>query len=122
MKKLLLILVVAIGCNSKPELPKNILPQQKMQAIMLDLIQVDGRIANALPADSLIRLPGSRYRMYQQVLALHGTNKAAFQKSLQYYEQNPPLLKEVIDAMDENLNRQINDTSKRAKPQPPKPL
>jgi hypothetical protein len=122
MKKLLLIVLVAGACNNKPAVPKNILPQQKMQAIMLDLIHVDGRIANAPPADSLIRLDSSRYRMYQQVLALHGTNKEAFKKSLHYYEQHPPLLKETIDSMEKTLDRQLLDTSVNIKKAPPKAL
>jgi len=122
MKRILTLLVFATACSAGPKVPKELLQPEKMQAIMLDLVNVDGRIANTPPADSLLRRPENRYRMYQQVFALHGTNKKQFTQSLKYYEQHPPLLKGVIEGMEKDITTRLSDTTNKEPERRPLPL
>lgn len=117
MKRILtiLLLLMAVACNKKLKVPENLIQPEQMETIMIDLINVDGRIANASYTDSTIRQLDNRYRFYQQVFQLHGTDKEKFTESLKFYEQHPPLLKDVLENMDKELARQLADTTRRKK-------
>ena len=93
------LLLVAVACNRGPKLPKDILPQEKMEAVLWDMMRADEMVNLQYTKDTSINRLDSSTRLYQQVFALHATDAATFKKSFKYYQRNPDLLKPVFDSL-----------------------
>jgi hypothetical protein len=103
MKKLigsLFILCSIIACSNKNKLPKDILPQPKMQAIVWDLMSATEFLNGyVFPRDSSIDQTAENQGWYQKVFELHGTTKAEFDKSYVYYKNHPDVMKVLLDSL-----------------------
>ena len=109
------LLLWAASCSKKDELPKQILPLDKMSAIMLDLQLAkaynnvyyvrDGR-DTLYPTDEQERLKV----FYQQVLQLHEVDTATFLTSFRYYTHHPDWLNKVYTRMQDSLQRKVDYT------------
>ena len=86
-----------IGCNAGNDMPEGILPPQKMQHVMWDMIQADGFASYSL--DTMMRKPAKRMELYRTVLNTHKLSQEAFQKNIHFYESRPDLLKIVLDSL-----------------------
>lgn len=93
----LIFLFLVIGCNTGSDVPKGILPPEKMQHVMWDMIQADGLVAYSY--DTMMRRPAKRMEVYSTVLASHKLTQKAFRKNMDFYESRPDLLKIVLDSL-----------------------
>lgn len=93
------LLLVVIACSRSPKLPKDVLPQEKMEAVLWDILRADEMVNLQYAKDTTINRLDSSTRLYQQVFALHATDAATFKKSFRYYQGNPDLLKPVFDSL-----------------------
>jgi len=100
IRKLIPLLLLA-ACSNKVEVPENILPPEKMEAVSWDLVRADGLLSNTMAADTLTPALEKRTRLYAEVLRMHGLTKETFQQSLKFYENRPDLLKIVFSKMTE---------------------
>ncbi len=100
----LLLFSFLIGCSSSP-VPKGIIPPDKMQNIVYDLMQVDGFINNYLYRDTTIDIKKKRSIFYEQVFKLHNTTRKEFFTSYKYYQQRPDIQKTLFDSLNQVANR-----------------
>ena len=104
------LLIVLFSCSSKNRIPSDILPVEKMKLVIWDLAKADEFILNYKMKDSIITKEDESIRMYNQVLDIHSIDEAEFKKSLNFYENNPLLLKAVFDSL--NVMDQYEERNK----------
>ena len=96
---ILLSVVFLFSCN-KNKLPSGILPQEKMQAVMWDMMRADQFLTDyVFSKDSSVNHDTASIRLYQQVLSIHKLSKEEFKRSFDYYNSHPLLLREVMDSI-----------------------
>ena len=98
MMRILFLWLMAglVACSSEPKVPEGILPQAKMEALLWDLMQAD-EVINLMAANPQKNRYALAVNRYQKAFALHGTTKAQFQKSLEWYNSQPRLMRDVLE-------------------------
>lgn len=104
MKKLLIVISVlflyASSCRSKEEIPADIIPKDKMEALLWDMIRADQFLTSyVFNKDTSVDQNTHSIQLYQQVLTLHNTTRDDFEKSFSFYKSHPELLKQVLDSL-----------------------
>jgi hypothetical protein len=92
--------MIAAGCSDK-SVPSGILPREKMEKVLWDMIQAD-QYAGVLAKDStahMADLKAERLRLYDQVFRLHDVSREKFRKSYQYYSDHPELSQDLFDSL-----------------------
>jgi hypothetical protein len=123
MRKFYLLFVISfiiIACSDNDKVPKGILPRQKMQEVLWDMISA-GELLNGyiLNKDSVDKTAASSIE-FGRVLQFHHITKEEFEKSYLYYRQHPVLMKVVLDSLSkrqtppEELFKPKSDTVKLA--------
>jgi hypothetical protein len=98
---LVLFLLVATGCSDKKSVPSGILPPEKMEKVLWDMIQAD-QYSVDLAKDSaahIADLKTERLRLYDQVFRLHDVTREKFRESYQYYTDHPELSQDLFDSL-----------------------
>jgi len=116
-----IVLLLLFSCTNKTQVPKNILSPQKMQKILLDLMEADELIGRKA-VDSVSSDSFSRSVVYTAVFTQHKTNKEVFKKSFAFYESHPQLLKVVLDSMQSETKTSVERSKIRLKNKRPLPL
>lgn len=122
---LFIVLFFAISCADKKKIPKDILPPQKMQAILWDMISA-GEFLNTfiLKKDSAVNKDSVSLKIYGQVFHIYHITKEQFDKSYSYYRDHPELMKVIIDSLSKkqetSTRRWPGDTTRRKIPVPVK--
>jgi len=94
------LLCCLVACSpAKTDVPKGILPIEKMQLIVWDLTRADELVTNFVLIDTSKKKEPETYKMYQQVFAIHKITKTDFYKSYSYYQQHPVLYKTLLDSV-----------------------
>lgn len=103
MKKypLLILLCMAIlSCGRGPSVPAGILPSDKMEAVLWDLLRADQFVTNYVASrDSSISGHAKGPQLYAAILKKHGITDSEFQVSLEHYKKNPKLFYPVLDSI-----------------------
>jgi hypothetical protein len=92
--------MIAAGCSDK-SVPSGILPREKMENVLWDMIQAD-QYAGVLAKDStahIADLKAERLRLYDQVFRLQDVSREKFRKSYQYYSDHPELSQDLFDSL-----------------------
>lgn len=93
-------LLVILGCTSRERIPQSVLPADKMEKVLWDMIRADQFVSDyILPSDTSLDNQTERIRMYQQVFRIHDITREEFIRSLEYYKTHPAQLKPVLDSM-----------------------
>jgi Domain of unknown function (DUF4296) len=93
--------LIAAGCSDNKSVPSGILPREKMENVLWDMIQAD-QYASVLERDSaahIADLKAERLRLYDQVFRLHDVSRDKFRKSYQYYSDHPELSQDLFDSL-----------------------
>ena len=106
MKKLFVFLLTAFllnSCKTKPDVPADILPKEKMQEVMWSMINA-GEFLNGyvLIKDSIDKVLESS-KVYGQVFQIHHISKEEFARSYAYYREHPVLMKAILDSLKNKL-------------------
>ncbi len=103
MKAGLLILFFSFffaGCKSRNKIPKKILPQTKMEAVLFDMIRADKFLTDfVFIKDTSLNKDTSSIKLYQQIFRIHHISKQEFQQSFSFYRSHPDLFKTVLDSL-----------------------
>lgn len=113
MRNWIVICLVWASCSGE-SVPKDVLPPEKMQAVMYDMIRVDEMVDFLRMSDSAYQPFSKRTSLYDTVFGLHHVTKERFQQSLKYYQGRPDLLKEMIS----DLHATITDTTGKSTSRP----
>ena len=108
-----------IGCNSKEQIPKNIIPPTKMTYVLWDVMKADELANYYRIKDSTWSGIGKHEQLYKTVYQVHHITKEDFRRSMDYYDGHPDLLKPILDSIqkynDKSMKRNYSDTvGKRA--------
>ncbi|HEX7904058.1 MAG TPA: DUF4296 domain-containing protein [Chitinophagaceae bacterium] len=96
---LLVSAVFLLACNSN-RLPKGVLPPEKMETVLWDMIQADEFLRNyMLTIDTSLNDTTESIRMYEKVFRMHKTSRQEFKKSFDYYRTHTSLIKKVLDSL-----------------------
>jgi hypothetical protein len=94
------LICILAACKKKESIPDNVMPRDKMEAVLWDMMRADQFLVNfVLRNDSGIDRRAESIRLYQQVLAIHSISKEDLEKSLNYYKTHPLLMKDIMDSL-----------------------
>jgi len=102
----IIALLLFFSCKQKTKIPDTILPVDKMEKVLTDMLRAD-EFYNQKQMDSATIDSFRRTNLYKAVFTLHKTNKDEFRKSLNFYESHPDLLKTVLDSMHSKANKKL---------------
>ena len=115
MQNWIVICLLLVACSGE-SVPKGVLPPEKIQAVIYDVIRVDEMVDFLRMSDSTYQPFSKRTALYDTVFGLHSVSKERFQTSLKYYQGRPDLLKQIMD----NIHTKITDTTNKTTPAPKK--
>jgi hypothetical protein len=107
MRLFLLIALIGflISCN-KSRVPKGVLPPDKMEKVLWDMIQADRYAIQYLARDSAkIDVKAETFKLYEEIFRIHNTNREEFRKSFNYYLERPQLNEAIYDSMGTKATR-----------------
>lgn len=113
MKRLILFVLIFISaCKAKlPDIPKDVMPMDKMEAILTDMHVADAVAESKGQVGLNEKLLTEEY--HQQIFSNHGTTRAEFLKSFKFYESNPLLLDIVYDSVLVDLSKREEAAGKQ---------
>lgn len=89
-----------MSCGSKDKLPKDVLPHDKMMAVMYDLMRSTEFLNTyVFSRDSNINKQSEAQKWHEKVFAMHKISRADFERSYAYYKANPELMRTVMDSL-----------------------
>ena len=98
MRCLPFLLLFVWSCDSK-SLPKDVFTPEKMEAVLYDILRADDLVEFSSLKDSAYRQLSKRTALYDSVFQLHSINKDDYEKSMDFYESRPDLLKVILDSL-----------------------
>jgi len=111
MKQFAIFLFVVFFASCKSSVPPNIIPPEKMQLLLWDLMQSDEIAVFYYPSDSVAKISIKATNYYQKVFAIHKITKNEFANSLKYYQDHPSSLKSVLDSLQHFAQAQLGKDS-----------
>ncbi len=103
---LLIIICLAIAsCAGKDHVPSGILPRDKMEGVLWDMVLADQYASYLTKDSSHLDLKKEHLRLYEQVFRLHDVTRDKFQKSYKYYLDHPDLSQTLFDSLVNKGNR-----------------
>jgi hypothetical protein len=104
MNKLLLfasIGLIVVSCQSRDDIPSDVLPPETMKSILLDASIIEGALkANFILDDSAARVAP---HYYQELYIKHQVSAETFEHSIKWYFQHPELMEEIQKEVINNL-------------------
>jgi poly-D-alanine transfer protein DltD len=92
------LLIFFFSCSDK-DLPKDIIPQNKMHVILWDMMRADELVSYQSEKDTSLNKFTRSIELYQQILQVHNTKPKDFKRSVQYYQGHPEQLKPIFDSL-----------------------
>lgn len=105
---LLLLVFTLVCCSSKNDVPRGIIPPDKMQLIIFDLLKADEFVNSFVIKDTSLNRNAEVMKLYQQVFTVHQVERDEFYKSYQYYQAHPDKSKMLIDSLTARQTRLQN--------------
>jgi hypothetical protein len=100
----ILFLTIFFSCSGK--LPDDVLPPERMQTVLWDVLRADEMAGYYASQDSSLQTLNTYTGYYQHILNIHNISKEEFRTSLKYYQNNPVLFKVVLDSLQSFAERQ----------------
>lgn len=104
------------SCREENDSPADLIPKQKMETLIWQLVEVDQYVSNIIAKDSTKNFPAERIKLYSKVFELNKTTRELFDKSYKYYLGRPDISKIMFDSISVRASRQ------RAEAYKPKPM
>jgi hypothetical protein len=96
-----LCIIIFITACSGNKLPADVLPREKMQVVLWDLLRSTEYVnAFILNKDSTLDRGSVGAQIYDEVFRMHKVSKSTFDKSLVYYKEHPDLFKQIMDTLE----------------------
>jgi hypothetical protein len=112
-----------VSCTDKDKIPKGVLGKEKMQKVLMDMIQAERFRDGFIVYDSSKDQKTETFKLYAQVFELNKISKDEFIKSYKFYMSRPDIAREIFDSLSsqaaklrENLNKPAPlDTAAKSK-------
>lgn len=105
--RVLLLLFVIYSCSNGPATPPGIIPPNKMERLLSDVVKADEMTDMLASQDSTYRALAKKTSYYDTILTLHGVDKNLFDKSLEFYQKKPALLKDILQNIQQRLDSSL---------------
>jgi hypothetical protein len=102
MRRTIFVVFISLilpSCSSKDNVPSNVIPPDKMQSVIFDLLKADEFINNFVIKDTTLKRDHEALKLYQQVFLLHKIKREDFYKSYNYYMAHPDKSKALFDSL-----------------------
>jgi hypothetical protein len=94
------LLFLLFGCGKGNQVPEGVLPREKMEAVLWDMIQADEFLKDfVLNKDTTLNDTLEMITMYERVFRFHQLDRQTFDSSFNFYRTHPKLMKEVLDSL-----------------------
>ena len=111
---IILLTIFLTGCTNTTKVPDDIISKRKMEVILWDMIQAERFNALFQIKDSASKnIELEKFKLYDQVFAMHKTSKDDFIKSYKYYLSRPDMAKVILDSMTAKAERLKADNYRR---------
>src|SRR5437762_12428050 len=100
---ILLFIILFLSCTKNSGKPA-VLPQNKMTAVMWDIIRADQYVSDFLLRDSTRNKKAESIRLYDEIFHIHKITQQQFKKSLEYYSSRPDLFQPIVDSLAKRKN------------------
>ena len=98
-KWLIGLLVLVLSCNQSSR-PENLLPRDKMEDVLWDMMRADLFINNYMVIkDANLDKKKQGVEFYTQILKLHKVSQEQFRTSFDYYRSEPDEMKILMDSL-----------------------
>ena len=87
------------GCKNKNKIPHGIIPENKMEMMIWDLIRADEFITSLEINPDSINKKTESIKLYEQIFRIYHSSREEFQKSWSFYTTHPALLKVMMDSL-----------------------
>jgi len=112
-----------VSCTDKDKIPKGVLGKEKMQKVLMDMIEAERFRDGFIVYDSSKDQKTETFKLYAQVFELNKISKDEFIKSYKFYMSRPDIAREIFDSLSsqaaklrENLNKPVPlDTAAKSK-------
>lgn len=108
MRLLLLLFWISLfagSCSDKKKIPNGVLPPEKMQVVLTDILIADALNSERIVKDSTLKWPNENASGFLKVFQLHHTTKNEFNRSYNFYLKRPDLFKVITDSVSSVINR-----------------
>lgn len=95
------ILALFSGCKNPDKIPKDVLPEKKMGALLIDVHTFEG---------GLLIMPNvvSAREGYAAIFKKHGITAVQYEKSMQFYQEKPHLLEKIYSVVRDTFEKRMN--------------
>lgn len=116
MNRLLLVCLSVIvcflaSCTDKDKIPAGVLPKDKMEVVLWDMIQAE-RFRESFIRDSSKDLKAETFTLYAQVFQTHNISRDEFIKSYKFYMSRPDIARDMFDSLSTKANRRREELYK----------
>ena len=115
-----LLVIFFSSCNTK-KVPDDILPPEKMQEVLWDMIRADEFLVSYVIKDTSVNRKAESLKLYQKVFDVHDISKSAFEKSFKYYQLHPETLQPIMDSLNARKSDRENSETLPLEPDIQKP-
>lgn len=107
MKRIIgtILLFSMLGCSTRQEKSSGILPKEKMQAVMWDIIGADVFTEQFIKKDTLKNPVIENMQLQNKIFAIHKTTKVDFYKSYDYYMSRTDQMRIILDSITAKAER-----------------
>ncbi len=95
-----LLAAILAGCGNKNKIPSNIMPREKMDSVLWDMLRA-GEFVNGyvLATDTGAARGSKSVAVYEEVLRVHKITRAQFDESFAWYRAHPDQMKRLLDTL-----------------------
>ena len=104
------IVLGLISCTDKDKIPKGVLPKDKMESVLWDMLEAE-RYRTTFIKDSS-KMKTETFKLYAEVFAIHKITKDQFIKSYKFYMSRPDIARDMFDSLSTKANRRREDMYK----------
>jgi hypothetical protein len=108
----IIIFCFSVGCTNQYKVPSNILPREKMEAVLWDMIVADRYSSAILIKDTTKNTREETFKMYEQVFSIHKVTRQQFVKSFKWYLERPDIAQVMLDSLAAGANRRREEMYK----------
>lgn len=89
-----------MACSRGPQVPKGVLPPDKMEDVLWDMVQTGEFLSGfVLYRDTNINAVMESQRWYEKVYSFHHIDKEDFKRSYNWYRDHPDMMKRILDSL-----------------------
>lgn len=100
-----ILILLAYGCANPQKVPSGIIPRERMQGILWDMVQADQFATQFVTRDSAKNkyIREETFRLYDEVFQVNHISKDEFLKSYRFYLSRPDMLRAMLDTLNSRV-------------------